>query len=138
MTNFEFQLHLFREPKFPAEVPAMTPQEHKQFVQGLVNEEIFSSMHIHEADKKKGDLGRVFTVQGAGHFQIAKPEFIENIGVLWEFVKDKSDKTTKGSISGVEYPMFLTTRLCSRADWDLACDAVGALKARSNIVLAKS
>lgn len=134
MSNFAFQLHLFRDPKFPDQVPGMTADERAEFVKGLMDGSIFTSMHIHELDKKKGELGKVFLAQGAGQFMRAPHDVISNIGVLWEFMREKGQNAHKGSASKVLYPTFLSVRVCSTLDWDLACDVIKALKAETNIV----
>jgi hypothetical protein len=94
-------------------------------------------MHIHELDKKRGDLGNIFLAQGAGQFMMAPHDILSDVGVLWEFSKEKGEKVHKGSVSKVSYPTFLSVRICSKLDWDLACDVIKALKAETSIVLPK-
>lgn len=112
----------------------MTSEEHRQFVEGLLNNDIFSSMHIHEVDKQK-DLTMIFLPHAGAFFDHLPIEFLHDIGCLWEFAKEKIVRAHRGSVTKVLYPVFATVRLCSKLDWDLACDAIKALKARTNLVL---
>lgn len=132
--NFEFVVGMFVDPVFPSDVPEMSMEERAEFVRGLLDNSVFSSMHIHEADKKRGDLGKVFLPQERGIFQQAPKSFLDNIGVLWEFTKDQRVQMHKGSKTGVSYPTFGTCRVCSKLDWDLACDAIKCLKAETGVV----
>ncbi len=125
MNNFDFQLRLFREPKFPEAVPVMTVSERETFVEGLMNGWIFTSMHIHEIDKKKDDLGKVFLVQGEGQFMLANATFLSDVGAIWEFHRDREvTKFHKGSVSAAMYPVFQTARVVSNEDWRWACRVV--------------
>ncbi len=132
--NFEFVVGMFVDPVFPEVVPEMTMEERAEFVKGLLDNSVFSSMHIHEEDKKRGDLGKIFLPQQRGIFQQASKSFLENIGVLWEFTREKKVQMHKGSKTRVSYPTFGTCRVCSKLDWDLACDAIKCLKADTSIV----
>jgi hypothetical protein len=126
---------MFTTPEFPPDVPRMTDSEREQFVAGLLDGSIFTSMHIHEIDKKKGDLGRVFMPQGNNVFQLAPKSFLENIAVLWEFMKDKSAVVHKGSVTKVSYPKFLTCRTVSLGDWDLSCESVRLKKGDQGLIV---
>ena len=133
--NFDLVINSFTKPVYPREVPRMTIQEHREFVQGLINDTIFTSMHIHQRDKEKGDLGRIFLAQKSDYFNNLPQYFLEDIGTLWEFLKEQSPTSVVGMATNITYPTFKTVRLCSKSDWDLACDAIKAVKAQVNLIV---
>src|SRR5262245_5278985 len=121
---------------FPEDVPRMTDDELRYFVAGLRDDTIFTSMHIHSADKEKGDLSRIFAPVGAGLFQKAPEQFKNNIGVVWDWMSQKAKKTWKGSISGISYPTFVSATVCHKDDWDIACNSIKAIKASTPLIIA--
>jgi hypothetical protein len=133
--NSAYVITLFSKPPYPSEIPKMTPEEHKNFVDGLLKDTIFCSMHIHSADKEKNDLRNIFLSLNSDYLQKMPRSLIEQIGVLWEFMTDKVGTTYRGSVTRIMYPRFNTFRVCTKFDWDLATDAIKAFKARVNLII---
>ncbi len=133
-SNFEYVINMFTRPIYPEQVPRMTPQEQAEFINGLVDGSIFSSMHIHEVDKKRGDLTRVFLPHAGDYFKALPNHYLHDIGILWAFMKEQSGKQFRGSVTKVAYPTFTMVRLCSKDDWDVAVDGVKAKKAEAGII----
>lgn len=132
--NFDLVITVFTQPIYPSEVPQMTMEERNEFIRGLLNDSIFSSMHIHQQDKERGDLYKIFLPLAGDYFTELPSDLLKDVGVIWEFMKEKDFKTIPGAKTGIVYPRFSTARLCSKLDWDLACDAIKAVKARTSII----
>lgn len=132
---FRVALNASETPVFPEEVPRMTEDELRAFVAGLRDDTIFTSMHVHEEDKLRHDLGRVFVPVGVGFFHQAPDSFTENIGVVWEWFDAKAKKAHKGNATGVIYPTFTSARVCHKLDWDIACNSIAAIKAETPLII---
>jgi hypothetical protein len=134
MDNFELHFRVFSKVPVPSVIPRMTIEEHRVFVEGLLDGKVFTSMHIHEVDKAEGDLPIIFCPLSDGSLLSASPEFMQEIGVVWEFTKDRLSKPKKGSKTDTVYPTFSSMHICSKFDWDLACDVVKAMKNQPSLI----
>jgi hypothetical protein len=107
-------------------VPRLSKEELAEFITGCCDNTIFTSMHVHKIDKDRGDLDKIFLAIGQGIISRMPDTFRDEIGVAWQWVKEKTDRTYKGSVSGTEYPVFRTMRVIHKDDWDEACDGIKA------------
>lgn len=135
ISNFDFVVGLFVKPEFPSEVIGMSREEHSEFVKGLLNDSIFTSMHVHETDKKKDDLLKIFLPLETGVIASAPENYRADIGCIWQWHKSlaKQVRSHNGSTTGINYPTFNSFMVCSKLDWDLACDVVKAHKMQDSV-----
>lgn len=134
MSNFDLHFQVFSNSPVPSVIPRMSVREHTVFVEGLMSGSIFTSLHVHEADKVAGDLPAIFCLLADGVLKNAPQDFLDEIGVLWEFTKDRLAKVKKGSKTDTIYPTFSSAHVCPKADWTLVCDVVKAMKSQSSLI----
>lgn len=102
-------------------VPDMEPDALKQLALDWLAGRVFSSAHIPAHDDRM--LGSVFMVIALGAFNNASEEYVNSIGLVYEYI----DKAGPRSING--YPCFFSMRLLSRADMPRLQEMIDKLKA---------
>jgi len=97
--------------------PAMTDEELKEFVLGVVDGKIFTSRHI-PINVLEKMLHLIFMPLGLGGLKEVSKKDIKNIGAFWEW-------TSKCMTMGINgYPMFTSCRAITKKDWARAAFAI--------------
>lgn len=94
------------------EVPRKSEEELREFIRKVLGNEIFTSDHLSESEKK--DIGMVFMPVALGVFNNWTKEEIAKIGVLYEENRRRGPR----SINGL--PMFTSFTMLHTEDWEKA------------------
>lgn len=104
----------------PEHVPRMSDDELRSFVVEYCNGHIFTSANVAETEL----LGLVFKPLAFGAFQKSSPEYIEEIGVLWERLPAAGPRAVNGM------PTFFSMHIMHKDDWARAIQAIQAEQQR--------
>lgn len=110
-------------------IPRMTDEQLREFIQGYLNGKYFTSENIRPEDKVLM-LGMVFLPVALGAFSLYKPDSIrEDLGILYE----EYSKALPRSCNG--YPSFFSVRVMHRLDWKKAVQVIIAEEERQKTLV---
>lgn len=90
----------------------MSSEEKTKFVRDWIGNAIFSDRHVGKADASS-ILPMIFMPLAFGALAGAPPEYLDDIGLVYEYYgKDQASRSING------YPMFMSVRFMSKADWE--------------------
>lgn len=95
-------------------IPRMTDDEIRAFVDDYRCQRVFTSANIRDNQ----DLGMVFMCLAFGAFENWPREKLEEIGVVWEYMKEAMPRSMNG------YPVFMSLQIMHRDDWKRAVAAI--------------
>jgi hypothetical protein len=105
-------------------IPRMTDDQLREFIQGYLGGKYFTSENIRPEDKMLM-LSLIFLPVALGAFSVYKPDSIrEDLGILYE----EYSKALPRSCNG--YPSFFSVRIMHRLDWKKALQVIVAEEER--------
>jgi len=113
--------------KEPLEIPRMTDDKLREFVDDYVSGRIFTLDRIRDPER---EMGMVFCGLMFGPFERYNPDSLGDIGNVYEYMSQAGPRSING------YPFFTSFRLIHKKDWKRALKMIpGEIERRKAVEL---
>jgi hypothetical protein len=111
----ELQEH-WNDLKEALNLPKLTDDKLREFVDDFVSGRIFTSAHL--SNNEIGLLPMIFMPLSLGVFANVRPDTLDQIGCMWEYLHKASPRSINGK------PMFISFSMLHVDDWERAKAAI--------------
>lgn len=103
--------------EFPEAPIRMSKEDKLKFIEDFFADKVFTNLAVPADDHTT--LSLIFLPIGLGLFSSATEGYIQNIGILWEYVSAAAPRAVNG------YPSFFSVRIMHIEDWIEVRDHIG-------------